>query len=661
MFKTIRGTLTSIVIVVVTIAMVGLSVTSLILSGSSLLSKSEEGLQAKAGQYAEQINQWISNEKTMTQGFRTAVNSLGKSPDKASLQDLLTRFGEGRDQLLNIYFGTEEAMFMQMDPNATTDEGYDPRERGWYKAAKAAGDTIVTDPYMDVLIGGMCVTVATPIYIGDQLYGVVGADYTLDTIASITNSATSGDDQYGFLVDASGNFVTHPSEEFMPGEDKAVSAATSLPDVESVLSNPASEVIKASDYDDTSCYFATAKVEASDWVFAVSAKASSVTGSVTVLLILCISVTVGAIAIVVVLMLILIKKMLAPMEEMEDFVAENMLADKSSIEGVKEVNKIRTLIDVMKERFLTTVKRTRDESERIEEEMKDAQNKIGELSEDITTISAAMEETGASVHTQTESIQQISLTVSEVSDAVEKLANEAQDMALKAHDIQEHVAEMVPSIIHNKRSATTLTVESRKRLEDAIKGAEIIKEIVGVSQSIQAIANQTNLLALNASIEAARAGESGKGFAVVASEIGGLSQSTSEEIDKVNDLTGKVLESVDALSRESNEILNFLDTKVMKDYDELENLATDYDKDAAYYSEVSADLGAAAEELSASVQDINQIVVNIESSQRDVNNAVQSVNDNLQDIATISDSVAQETDDVVQSISVLKETVETFD
>ncbi|MBR0118680.1 MAG: hypothetical protein IJM01_00960, partial [Eubacterium sp.] len=105
----------------------------------------------------------------------------------------------------------------------------------------------------------------------------------------------------------------------------------------------------------------------------------------------------------------------------------------------------------------------------------------------------------------------------------------------------------------------------------------------------------------------------------------------------------------------------FLDNKVMKDYDGLEDLANSYDRDAAYYAEVSSDLGAAAEELAASVTNINEIVSTIESSQHDVNAAVQSVNESLQDIATLSDAISSETVDVVDSIKILKETVETFE
>ena len=612
MFKTIRGTLTSVVIIIVAVALVALTAISLLLSGGRIVSKSEGLLQSEANTYAERVNTWLSTEKDMTEGVRSSILSL------------------------------------------------DPTERGWFKAAQSAEKTIVTDPYMDVLIGGMCITVATPIYINDELYAVIGADYTLDTITEIVNSASSGDsDVYGFLVDGSGNYVMHPNQEFMPGEDTAVAASTAMPVISDILSNPGTKVVSGKDYDGTSSYYAAANVVASDWTFGIVTPSGKIMSSLNLVLTISIIIVVIAIALTIVLIPAIIKKVLQPVEDMEDFVVENVLdeKEKNNIENIREIDKVRILIAALKERFVQTIDKTKQESVRIEEEMNDAHEKVGELSEDITVISAAMAQTGASVDTQTDSIKSISVTTDEVSGAVDKLAEEAQDMASKANEIQNHVEEIVPQIIRNKKNATEITIDSRKKLEAAIKGAQIIQEIVGVSQSIQAIANQTNLLALNASIEAARAGEAGKGFAVVASEIGGLSQSTNNEIDKVNDLTDKVISSVEALTSESNTILEFLDTKVMKDYDELENLANDYDRDAAYYSEVSANLGAAAEQLSASVQNINQIVSTIEESQREVNTAVQSVNESLQDIASVSDGISKDTNDVLESIKSLEDTI----
>ncbi len=52
MFKTIKGTLTSTVIIVVAIAMIALSLTMLMVSGANLDSSAQEGLQAKANLHA---------------------------------------------------------------------------------------------------------------------------------------------------------------------------------------------------------------------------------------------------------------------------------------------------------------------------------------------------------------------------------------------------------------------------------------------------------------------------------------------------------------------------------------------------------------------------------------------------------------------------------
>ncbi len=81
--------------------------------------------------------------------------------------------------------------------------------------------------------------------------------------------------------------------------------------------------------------------------------------------------------------------------------------------------------------------------------------------------------------------------------------------------------------------------ESAKKIEEAVEAS------MGITTSIQGIANQTNLLSLNASIEAARAGEAGKGFAVVAEEVQNLSNLTKDTTNKIAEILNSMRESVD--------------------------------------------------------------------------------------------------------------------
>jgi methyl-accepting chemotaxis protein len=67
--------------------------------------------------------------------------------------------------------------------------------------------------------------------------------------------------------------------------------------------------------------------------------------------------------------------------------------------------------------------------------------------------------------------------------------------------------------------------------------ARATEEIVGIVDTIAAVARQTNLLALNATIEAARAGAAGRGFAVVAGEVKALSVETT---NAANDIRARI-------------------------------------------------------------------------------------------------------------------------
>ncbi|MGC1524216.1 MAG: methyl-accepting chemotaxis protein, partial [Steroidobacteraceae bacterium] len=78
-----------------------------------------------------------------------------------------------------------------------------------------------------------------------------------------------------------------------------------------------------------------------------------------------------------------------------------------------------------------------------------------------------------------------------------------------------------------------------------------LKEVAGVSGTIDSIARKTNLLALNATIEAARAGVAGRSFAVVAVEVKSLAAETRTATLSIGKTVGTLSDQIATLITES--------------------------------------------------------------------------------------------------------------
>ena len=635
MRKTIKGRLTMIVILIMFIVLYVYATVVILVTDDKVTMLSQHELQLQADRYAEMINTEMEKEKGYASGAASAISALQTAkPDEAAIRNILVEFAAGQKSLLNLYFGlADDHSFYQYEKDATAPEGYDPTARGWYKQAAAAGKTVVTDPYFDVLKGQMCTTIASPVYHNNQLIGVIGLDIGIESIVALVDSINYTKGVYGFLIDSTGHYVVHPNDAWAPSQQSSTLVSDVMPVLENLLKNPGSTTLKTKDYNGSMVHFATARIDAVGGVLGISLPAAYIDVVANSMIVLSIVFAAIVLTIASLIMLKVISKMLKPMETMKVFIKEKVVGTNADEKPAQnEVKEIEYLIGELQNRFISTIRMTRDESSNV-------QAKMNETTEHISSINSA---------------------TSDASVAVEKLSQDTQEMATRADEIVVRIDEMVPQVLSNKKNAVEMVGSSREKLEAAIEETKIISQIVDVSQAIKAIASQTNLLALNASIEAARAGDAGKGFAVVAGEINSLSSNTAEEIEKVNQLTDKVMSSVNTLAKEAGNVLEFLNTVVLKDYDSLEDLATRYKEDAGYYLDTSGTLGSSADELHATMSNINEILDTINASQHELNEAVQNVSDNLQEITNSSSQVSDETKDALSSITALQETISTF-
>jgi len=88
------------------------------------------------------------------------------------------------------------------------------RERAWYVGAKETGRLYYTDVVQDVFTGQIGIMCALPVYQGNRLAAVVGADLFLDNMAQSVAS-TSGSGAFTFIVNQYGHVVFSPMTEGM--------------------------------------------------------------------------------------------------------------------------------------------------------------------------------------------------------------------------------------------------------------------------------------------------------------------------------------------------------------------------------------------------------------------------------------------------------------
>lgn len=131
---------------------------------------------------------------------------------------------EENDLLDNIYAGTVSGVSYRYSRSNSYDPTYDPRERGWYKAASEnPGETVWLDTYLDSY-GNTCITATRAFCDEDgELIGVVASDVKLQALLDEITTAKIGESGYAFVIDETGTLIAHP-QYFEDGFDRSLAA-----------------------------------------------------------------------------------------------------------------------------------------------------------------------------------------------------------------------------------------------------------------------------------------------------------------------------------------------------------------------------------------------------------------------------------------------------
>ena len=664
MRKTIKGKLTINVICIVAVSIILTTIGISIVAGKNLIQNQIDALQLNADKYAREINTWIENEKMLADGAANSIEAAGDTGDEF-IQSVMDTYAQGREELLNLYCGTKDSKFIQSNREAEIPDGYDPVQRGWYQQAAEKKSTIVTDPYWDVLTNQMCTTIASPVYLEDELVAVIGLDVTLGTVTDLTGSINFAEGVYGFLADSSGHYVAHKNKEFEPTAESAVLVTDIMPGLKELMAGETDRVEKLSDYDGSRCYFAASVIEGSDWKLGVVVPTSNVIGSLTVMVVVALIIALVIIALVTVFMTGLIGRMLAPVQMLKQFASgdfsENSVIEKAIPEEYKdETEQIQTATTEVKQQIRSIILNTKDEAESIGTIAEGTSAEMTILAKGISDILSSVVQVMEQAAEARELTVNMEQTGRDLGVLIEDVAKKAGEAAEQSGDIMSRAGEQHENSEKSRREALSLYQETKEELERAIADSQRVKDINALTEEILSISSQTNLLALNASIEAARAGEAGKGFAVVADEIRELADNSREAVDKIRQVTDGVVQNVSYLSANSEKLLEFMNGKVMEDYNAMMGLAGMYRQDAEFYSGISTDLGVASKQMNASMEGINGTICSIASLVGEIVQYIQGVEQSAQSSDKNSNAVLKKMEELGQLSEQLNQTVASF-
>ncbi len=156
-------------------------------------------------------------------GFTTYLNASEEtfiySPGDRELDiiQILNNYQSSHPHVNSVYMGRENGTFVRSNERARN-TAYDPRIRPWYILAKEnPGRVMITDPYRSVTTPDVNLGIVTALTDQENsLYGVIGADITLNNLTSYISSIHTWPGGEMILVDKNGIILANgdPSRLF---------------------------------------------------------------------------------------------------------------------------------------------------------------------------------------------------------------------------------------------------------------------------------------------------------------------------------------------------------------------------------------------------------------------------------------------------------------